>query len=141
VFDRGSHVSPDWYDAASGRQRVCLAYQQAEFDLIATMDDATITIYSAFLIEEEAPPQGFRACWRCFRPTACGAHVRYLAGSFAQGTQLAGIGSIEVAKRVIREVYLLAFRCLQAIHKSARTYESTPMRKIERISISAADRE
>src|SRR5947207_4522395 len=33
------------------------------------------------------------------------------------------------------------FRCRHTIHKSARTCESSPMRKIERISITAADRE
>src|SRR6201987_2690922 len=35
----------------------------------------------------------------------------------------------------------LVFRSGQTIHKSARTCESAPMRKIEQISISAADRE
>src|SRR6266513_1804360 len=35
----------------------------------------------------------------------------------------------------------LVFRCRHTIHKSARTCESASMRKIERISISAADRQ
>ena len=37
---------------------------QAPLDLIVTMDDATSTIYSAFLVEEEGPP---RLSWRCWK--------------------------------------------------------------------------
>jgi len=39
---------------------------QPELDLIATMDDATSTIYSAFLVEEEDTASSFRACQEVF---------------------------------------------------------------------------
>ena len=44
---------------------------QAGLDLIVTMDDATSTIYSAFLVEEEGTASTFRGCWRCSRRTVC----------------------------------------------------------------------
>jgi hypothetical protein len=37
-----------------------------ELDLIVTMDDATSTIYSAFLVEEEGTPSSLRACLETF---------------------------------------------------------------------------
>jgi transposase len=39
---------------------------QPELDLIVTMDDATSTIYSAFLVEEEGTPSSLRACLETF---------------------------------------------------------------------------
>ncbi|SJM34311.1 hypothetical protein BQ8482_400040 [Mesorhizobium delmotii] len=48
-------------------------------DLIVTMDDATSTIYSAFLIEEEARR---RACWGLWRhswPRDCRRASRAIA--------------------------------------------------------------
>jgi hypothetical protein len=39
---------------------------QPELDLIVTMDDATSTIYSAFLVEEEGTASSFRACLEVF---------------------------------------------------------------------------
>ena len=39
---------------------------QPELDLIVTMDDATSTIYSAFLVEEEGTQSTFRACIEVF---------------------------------------------------------------------------
>jgi transposase len=39
---------------------------ESELDLIVTMDDATSTIYSAFLIEEEGTASTFRACLEVF---------------------------------------------------------------------------
>ncbi len=43
-----------------GSQAVWLAGQPA-LDLIVTMDDATSTIYSAFLVEEEGTASSFEA--------------------------------------------------------------------------------
>jgi transposase len=43
---------------------------QAALDLIVTLDDATGTIYSAFLVEEEGTASTFRAL-KCSRRTAC----------------------------------------------------------------------
>ena len=39
---------------------------EADLDLIVTMDDATSTIYSAFLVEEEGTASSFRACLEVF---------------------------------------------------------------------------
>jgi transposase len=39
---------------------------EADLDLIVTMDDATSTIYSAFLVEEEGTASTFRACLEVF---------------------------------------------------------------------------
>ncbi len=39
---------------------------EAELDLIVTMDDATSTLYSAFLVEEEGTASTFRACLEVF---------------------------------------------------------------------------
>jgi transposase len=39
---------------------------EGELDLIVTMDDATSTIYSAFLVEEEGTASSFRACLQVF---------------------------------------------------------------------------
>jgi hypothetical protein len=39
---------------------------QPDLDLIVTMDDATSTIYSAFLVEEEGTASSFRACLETF---------------------------------------------------------------------------
>jgi transposase len=39
---------------------------QGELDLIVTMDDATSTIYSAFLVEEEGTASSLRACLETF---------------------------------------------------------------------------
>ena len=39
---------------------------EAELDLIVTMDDATSTIYSAFLVEEEGTASTFRGCLEVF---------------------------------------------------------------------------
>jgi hypothetical protein len=44
-----------------GSRAVWLAGKPA-LDLIVTMDDATSTIYSAFLVEEEGTASTFRAC-------------------------------------------------------------------------------
>ncbi len=43
---------------------------QPALDLIVTMDDATSTIYSAFLVEEEGTASTFRGCSRCSASTA-----------------------------------------------------------------------
>ena len=40
-------------------------------DLIVTMDDATNTVYSAFLTEEEVPPRPFGPCRRCSAREGC----------------------------------------------------------------------
>jgi transposase len=48
-----------------GSRAVWLAGQPA-LDLIVTMDDATSTIYSAFLVEEEGTGSTFRACLEVF---------------------------------------------------------------------------
>lgn len=39
---------------------------QAELDLIATLDDATSTTYSAFLVEEEGTASSLRGCLEVF---------------------------------------------------------------------------
>jgi transposase len=44
---------------------------QEQLDLIVTMDDATSTIYSAFLVEEEGTASSFRGCWRALRARGC----------------------------------------------------------------------
>src|ERR1700704_1792479 len=44
---------------------------QPQLDLIVTMDDATSTIYAAFLIEEEGTVSTLRPCWTCSPRTAC----------------------------------------------------------------------
>ena len=46
--------------------RVCLACGAPPLDLIVTMDDATSTIYSAFLVEEEGTASTFRALLEVF---------------------------------------------------------------------------
>jgi transposase len=48
-----------------GSRAVWLAGEPA-LDLIVTMDDATSTIYSAFLVEEESTASTFRACLEVF---------------------------------------------------------------------------
>jgi hypothetical protein len=39
---------------------------QSALDLIVTMDDATSTLYSAFLVEEEGTASSLRACLEAF---------------------------------------------------------------------------
>ena len=53
-------------DAASGRQPRLPGLRSAPLDLIVTMDDATSTIYSAFLVEEEGTASTFRALLEVF---------------------------------------------------------------------------
>jgi transposase len=50
--------------------RFAWLYGQSHLDLIVTMDDATGTIYSAFLVEEEGTASTFRALLEVF--TSCG---------------------------------------------------------------------
>ena len=44
-----------------GSHHLWLPALERQVDLIVTMDDATSAIYSAFLVEEEAPPRAFVA--------------------------------------------------------------------------------
>jgi len=53
-----------------GSRAVWLAGQPA-LDLIVTMDDATSTLYSAFLVEEESTASTFRGLLRCSRARGC----------------------------------------------------------------------
>jgi transposase len=46
--------------------RFAWLWDQPDLDLIVTMDDATNTIYSAFLVEEEGTASSFRACLEVF---------------------------------------------------------------------------
>ena len=46
--------------------RAAWLVDRAPLDLIVTMDDATSTVYSAFLIEEEGTASTFRACLEVF---------------------------------------------------------------------------
>ncbi len=46
--------------------RACWLAGEPPFDLIVTMDDATSTIYSAFLVEEEGTASSFRALLEVF---------------------------------------------------------------------------
>ena len=54
------------HDAASGRVACGVACGPMALDLIVTMDDATGTIYSAFLVEEEGTVSTFRALLEVF---------------------------------------------------------------------------
>ena len=53
-------------DAAPGRQPHAWLEGQPTLDLIVTMDDATSTIYSAFLVEEEGTASSFRGLLETF---------------------------------------------------------------------------
>jgi hypothetical protein len=60
------------HDAAPGRLAPWLAGGAGPLDLIVTMDDATSTIYSAFLVEEEGTASSFQgAVGDLCRPRAC----------------------------------------------------------------------
>ena len=63
---------------------------QAELDLIVTMDDATSTLYSAFLVEEEGTASTFRALLEVFTPGACPASLYTDRGSHYFFTPKAG---------------------------------------------------
>ncbi len=54
------------HDAAPGRLAGGLAGGQPMLDLIVTMDDATSTLYSAFLVEEEGTASTFQALLEVF---------------------------------------------------------------------------
>src|SRR6516225_4205469 len=83
-----------------------------ELDLIVTMDDATSTIYSAFLVEEEGTVSTFCGLLEVFTAKGLAASLYTDRGSHyfytPKAGKLAGIYDIEAANRFIREVYLPA---------------------------------
>ena len=63
---------------------------EADLDLIVTMDDATSTIYSAFLVEEEGTASTFRACLEVFTAQGLPSSLYTDRGSHYFFTRTAG---------------------------------------------------
>ena len=66
---RGAHRRKRERKPFEGHQdgsRACWLAEQPTLDLIVTMDDATSTIYSAFLVEEEGTASSFRGLLETF---------------------------------------------------------------------------
>ena len=83
-----------------GSQAQWLAGEPA-LDLIVTMDDATSTIYSAFLVEEEGTASTFRACLEVFAEQGLPSSVYTDRGSHYFHTPEAGG---KVAREVLTQV-------------------------------------
>jgi len=88
---------------------------EPELDLIVTMDDATSTIYSAFLVEEESTASTLRACLETFGEQGLPASLYTDRGSHYFHTPEAGG---KVAKGALTQVGR-ALRCLGVEHIAA----------------------
>jgi hypothetical protein len=96
-------------------------FGQAPLDLIVTMDDATSTIYSAFLVEEEGTASTFRACLEVFAEHGLPSSLYTDRGSHYFYTPKAG-GKVakEVPPQVGRALKHLGIEHIPAYSPEAR---------------------